>query len=110
MAYIGTEKAAKPATMMLKLKGKSGQQKVVVEHVNVAPGGQAVVELVTVPGHGEGVRMPTDEKPHQSRAVLMKNGNPRGDWWNAPRCAARTRRGTACRCPAKSTEMSASWR
>jgi hypothetical protein len=44
--------------------------------------------------------MLTEDTLHQSRAVLMKNGNPRGDWWNAPRCAARTRRGTACRCPA----------
>ena len=40
------------AELMLKLKGKSGQQKVTVEHVNVAPGGQAIVGLVTAPGGG----------------------------------------------------------
>ena len=37
---------------MAKLKGKSGQQRVVVEHVNVAAGGQAIVGTV-IPG-GEG--------------------------------------------------------
>jgi hypothetical protein len=42
------------AELMLKLKGKSGQQKVVVEHVNVAPGGQAIVGLVSAPRGEEG--------------------------------------------------------
>jgi hypothetical protein len=36
--------------LMAKLKGQTGQQKVTVEHVNVAPGGQGVVGLVTAPG------------------------------------------------------------
>jgi hypothetical protein len=34
---------------MAKLKGKIGQQRVVVEHVNVAAGGQAIVGTV-IPG------------------------------------------------------------
>ena len=35
----------------LKLKGKGGQQHVVVEHVSVAAGGQAIVGTV-IPGEG----------------------------------------------------------
>jgi hypothetical protein len=27
----------------------------------------------------------------------LKNGNRQGDWHNAPRCGAKTRKGTACR-------------
>jgi len=34
---------------MAKLKGKAGQQKVVVEHVHVYSGGQAVVGTITSP-------------------------------------------------------------
>jgi len=30
----------------------------------------------------------------------LRNGNPRGDPSKAPRCGAKTRRGTACQCPA----------
>ncbi len=37
---------------MAKLKGKSGQQRVVVEHVNVAAGGQAIVGAVMPGGRG----------------------------------------------------------
>ena len=37
---------------MAKLKGKSGQQRVVVEHVTVAAGGQAIVGAVTPGGMG----------------------------------------------------------
>lgn len=40
---------------MAKLKGKSGQQRVVVEHVNVAAGGQAIVGTVIPEGRGAGV-------------------------------------------------------
>jgi hypothetical protein len=41
---------------MQKLKGKTGQQKVTVEHVHVHEGGQAIVGAVTAaePGHGSG--------------------------------------------------------
>ena len=38
---------------MSKLKGKSGQQRVVVEHVTVAAGGQAIVGAVMPGGRGE---------------------------------------------------------
>ena len=37
---------------MAKLKGKGGQQRVVVEHVTVAAGGQAIVGAVTQGGGG----------------------------------------------------------
>jgi len=37
---------------MSKLKGKSGQQRVVVEHVTVAAGGQAIVGAVMPGGRG----------------------------------------------------------
>lgn len=39
---------------MSKLKGKSGQQRVVVEHVSVAAGGQAIVGAVMSRGRGVG--------------------------------------------------------
>jgi hypothetical protein len=38
---------------MAKLQGKSGQQRVVVEHVTVANGGQAIVGAITR-GRGDG--------------------------------------------------------
>jgi hypothetical protein len=37
---------------MAKLKGKGGQQRVVVEHVTVAAGGQAIVGVVSPGGRG----------------------------------------------------------
>jgi hypothetical protein len=40
---------------MQKLRGKSGQQKVTVEHVHVHDGGQAIVGTVTAGGTGRGV-------------------------------------------------------
>jgi hypothetical protein len=42
------------AEMMEKLKGRSGQQHVRVEHVTVAAGGQAIVGAVTSGGRGAG--------------------------------------------------------
>jgi hypothetical protein len=39
-----------------KLKGKSGQQRVRVEHVHVYQGGQAIVGAVSAPGGGVGVK------------------------------------------------------
>ncbi len=39
-----------------KLRGQSGHQKVVVEHVNVAPGAQAIVGTVTGNGQGGGLK------------------------------------------------------
>jgi hypothetical protein len=35
-----------------------------------------------------------------ARFGRLKHGNPSGDFNSAPRCGARTRRGTACQCPA----------
>ena len=32
--------------------------------------------------------------------VLLRNGNPQGNPMNAPRCGAKTRKGTPCRAPA----------
>jgi hypothetical protein len=34
------------------------------------------------------------------RRGWLKNGNPPGDFSKAPRCGAKTRRGTKCQCPA----------
>jgi hypothetical protein len=42
------------AQTLAKLKGKGGQQRVVVEHVNVAAGSQAIVGAVTAGGRGIG--------------------------------------------------------
>lgn len=39
-------------------------------------------------------------QPHIKRRGRLKNGNPPGDFTKAPRCGARTRRGTTCRSPA----------
>ncbi len=40
------------------------------------------------------------ETRHVKRRGWLKNGNPPGDFSKAPRCGARTRRGTACESPA----------
>ncbi len=43
----------------------------------------------------------TEGQPHEKRGWgCLKNGNPPGDFTKAPRCGARTRRGTTCRAPA----------
>ena len=39
-------------------------------------------------------------RPHEQRRGWLKNGNPPGDFLKAPRCNAKTRRGTRCQCPA----------
>lgn len=39
-------------------------------------------------------------KVEVARFGRLKHGNPSGDFNSAPRCGARTRRGTACQCPA----------
>ncbi len=49
--------------------------------------------------------MKTVNEPHANRKkkpVLLKNGNRQGNPMNAPRCGARTRKGTPCRGPAMS--------
>ena len=40
------------------------------------------------------------DEPHATRRILLRNGNPRGNPNNAPRCGAKTRKGAACRAPA----------
>ena len=36
----------------------------------------------------------------KKKPILLKNGNPQGNPMNAPRCGAKTRKGTPCRSPA----------
>jgi hypothetical protein len=43
------------AELMAKLKGKTAQQKVIVEHVHIHQGGQAIVGAVTATKQGRGV-------------------------------------------------------
>ena len=38
--------------------------------------------------------------PSKKKVVLLRHGNPQGNPANAPRCGAKTRRGTPCRSPA----------
>jgi hypothetical protein len=52
------------AETMTKLKGKGGQQRVVVEHVNVAAGGQAIVGAVI---RGGGV--PRDQRADEAHGI-----------------------------------------
>lgn len=49
--------------------------------------------------------MKTVNEPHAKREkkpIFLKNGNPQGNPMNAPRCGAKTRRGTPCNAPAMS--------
>jgi len=39
-------------------------------------------------------------KPHEKRRGWLKYGNPPGDFMKAPRCGAKTRKGTSCKAPA----------
>src|SRR5215470_4017793 len=42
----------------------------------------------------------TIETPHEQRRGYLRNGNPSGDFSKAPRCGARNRLGSPCKCPA----------
>ena len=42
----------------------------------------------------------SDDRPHEKRRGELRNGNPPGDFSKAPRCGAKNRRGSPCRCPA----------
>lgn len=42
----------------------------------------------------------SEAKPHEKRRGFLKNNNPPGDFTKAPRCAAKTRKGTPCQAPA----------
>lgn len=44
--------------------------------------------------------MKREQRPHERRCGWLKNGNPPGDLSKTPRCGAKTRRGTLCKCPA----------
>jgi hypothetical protein len=80
-------------------KGKSGQQRVVVEHVNVEAGGQAIVGTV-LPGDPRGEWRLTTMNPIPRGRGWLRNGNPPGDLSTIRRCGAQTRRGTPCAGPA----------
>jgi hypothetical protein len=47
-----------------------------------------------------GVERKNNKPPHAKRQGWLKNGNPPGDFTKAPRCGARTRKGTPCKGPA----------
>jgi hypothetical protein len=81
-----------------KLKGKTSEQKVTVEHVHVYEGGQAIVGAVGTPRGGR--EMEIEVRPHEWRRGRLKNENPPGDLSAVQSCGARTRRGSPCRCPA----------
>src|SRR5437764_8045673 len=44
--------------------------------------------------------MQSEPIPHEPRRGWLKNGNRSGNFWDAPRCGAKTRRGSECQCPA----------
>jgi len=68
---------------------RGGKQKVVVEHVHVYQGGQAIVGTVTQPGiPGASLKMETN--PMQSATTLPSPSQV------TPRCLARTRSGKPC--------------
>lgn len=50
--------------------------------------------------HGEAGNLSPPTKPKRGRGWVLRNGNTPGDPSTAPRCGARTRRGTPCQCPA----------
>jgi len=45
------------------------------------------------------VHLKTEKRPHEPRGAWLRNGNRVGDFSKAPRCGAKTRRGTKCQCP-----------
>src|ERR1017187_5454211 len=78
-----------------------GKQTVVVQHVRVADGGQAVIAgSMKTGGPRGGGRRKMSSTPHETRRGWLKNGNSPGDFTRAARCGAKTRRGTLCQCPA----------
>lgn len=46
------------------------------------------------------MRRKNNAKPREKRRGWLKNNNPPGDFMKAPRCGAKTRKGTPCRAPA----------
>jgi hypothetical protein len=51
-------------------RGKGGQQKVTVEHVDVHAGGQAVVGVVESPGGGD--RSISEDRPHGGAEGVLR--------------------------------------
>jgi hypothetical protein len=86
--------AYRSKTLRVRTYRGGGQQKVTVEHVTV----QAIVGTVNR-GAG-GMLNKTANEPHAKRRGWLKNANPQGNPASAPRCGARTRRGSPCGCPA----------
>lgn len=44
--------------------------------------------------------MKNENEPYAKRRGWLKNNNPPGDFHSAPRCGAKTRKGTPCKAPA----------
>ena len=51
-------------------------------------------------GAGVGMTKKASNEPHAKRLGWLRNGNPRGDPSSAPRCGAKTRKGTLREGPA----------
>jgi hypothetical protein len=82
-------------------RGK-GDPRMVVEHLHVEKGAQAIVGQLII-NRLEILPRGTVENLNDARVSRrgpLKNGNLRGDPNSAPRCGAKTRRGTPCRSPA----------
>jgi hypothetical protein len=95
------------AFLTLQKVRSGGKQTVVVQHVQVTEGGQAVTVIAgnVKSGRGGGMmgrgRLTEIGKiPHEKRRGWLKNGNLSGDFSKAARCGAKNRRGTPCQCPA----------
>ena len=71
---------------------RDARQKVIVEHVHVYPGGQAIVGNVT----GGGYQMKMNSKP------MQRTTNEPLPLRQVPTCGARTRSGKPCQSPAVS--------
>ena len=66
-SLLQANKLSRTYTMLLDALNRNrgrGQQKIVVEHVHVHEGGQAIVGAVTAPALGEGHKRKTEEQPH----------------------------------------------
>jgi hypothetical protein len=77
----------------LKKYRAGGQQKMIVEHVHVHKGGQAIVGSVTQ-GEG-GIKIKSEKQPH--RRWVLNNGNKPLDLRTLPRCQAKAK-STGRRC------------
>lgn len=84
------------ALAKLRAAGEGGAKKqVVVLRWGNEPEGGAAPATAAAP-----VSAATAAAPAAANRGRLRNGNPSGDYTNAPRCGARARHGTACRQPA----------